>query len=376
MFFSSKKEYPANHEVKDDLGHHGDWCMISEEKGKAHLDEALKVLSKAHKSDEHRQSEMGKPHGDFSHNILGIGQTGWHMSFSPHDDQGGRYVPQSRIITKPKDWADETLLVPHEGLTWLLKEYRQAIGKLDRPDTPAWKCKNIQLFVQNFLLPMVVHHHHCEENIFFPFLRHRVKLPESMTTEHHDLVVLLGEMAKIDYAQMSPQDYAKKSIAITDKLFKLWTQHVENEETYIPGYLRENFTCTEGAVVEKIIGATLGPHGMAMMVPLIVYGMRNIWGGDKKANEFVHGNMPLPMRALYIHSWRPAFFKYVIGLLKSVDEPKDNFKAGVIGYPYGPKSTWWRVPMPNLRHHLDGAHETGKGGFGLHGKFLKRTNSA
>lgn len=293
-----------------------------------------------------------------SHKMLAHAQSGTSgMSFSPWNSHGGKYQPQSKVIPNPKDWADEAMLVPHEGLTWLLKQFRASLAKLvSQPGQPEWKAKNLFLFQRDFLIPMVVHHHHVEEYIYFPILRKRVELPESFTTEHADLVTMLEELLQNEFHTGTLEEKLTINLNGVDALMKLWIQHLENEERIVPGILREHFTCLEESIVEKVIGASLGQRGMAMLMPLILHAMGNVWGGPMKAKEFIHGNAPLPVRWVYSHLWRPAFEHVILGLVNSVNDDVDRFPKGVSGYPYGPVGTWKKslpVGVTNFRMHLE-----------------------
>ena len=62
--------------------------------------------------------------------------------------------PSSRVISEPKDWRDEALLVPHEAIRWWGRELSKVLDEFDpvSRSTCAWKTKILFDFFYGVLL--------------------------------------------------------------------------------------------------------------------------------------------------------------------------------------------------------------------------------
>merc|ERR1711998_120959 len=70
----------------------------------------------------------------------------------------------STVIREPKDWQDESLLIPHEPIRRMMKEADALIPLIDQ----VWKVQRFFCWYNDVFHFYVHHHHDAEEEIFFP----------------------------------------------------------------------------------------------------------------------------------------------------------------------------------------------------------------
>lgn len=251
-----------------------------------------------------------------------------YSSFSPFRASESTVI-LSKVITAPKDWCDEGLLIPHEALRQDLFAADEVLKCLKNDGTAAWKLANFFIWFREYHYPNVHHHHDAEELIYFPWMRSRVALPEKLAKDHD---FLIAQMDKIDslYTHGAELDAAATGELIA-ALQREWgtykefmVEHLAEEESVVPALLRENFTIEEeAAVIDKII-QSLGLTGNKLFLPLIIDAMQR-WGGERKVAEFKQ-NIPPPILFLLDYFWTPDYLNRQKLLLHSLKADEDPLK--------------------------------------------------
>lgn len=222
-----------------------------------------------------------------------------------------KYMITSIVISNPKDWADESILLPHELI-------RNAILKMettllsDNIDNTDWKLDYFHKWYNDYFYNFVKHHHNIEEEIYFPFLKTKADIPEKVVADHTELINQLDEIKDIyDF------DILKEKI---NKLKTSMFEHLAEEEQFIPEILRNNFTeDEEKEIVNKII-QSLGLKGNKMALPWIIDVMK-LWSSKKKIKD-LYNNLPCCIKIMYNCDWIYDYKKYNIGLLEAIKKNK------------------------------------------------------
>lgn len=91
----------------------------------------------------------------------------------------------------PKDWADITLLIPHEALRGELAKGCNSIDQLvsNNSSGSPWQVVYFCEWVVDFLLVAILDHHDNEESIFFPWIESRATCDsrERLASDHTTL---------------------------------------------------------------------------------------------------------------------------------------------------------------------------------------------
>lgn len=228
----------------------------------------------------------------------------------------------SIVITNPKDWAEESYLVPHEPLRWDLIECQRMLQEKNFDGTVPWKVD--AFFTWYAIFYEIVHHHHdTEETIFFPALKARAEIPDKVSKDHVGLVKMMEDIRNSKKYFDAARTTEEKKKAATD-LRNLWTtfkddmiEHLAEEERVLSSIMRKVMTEKEHqALIDKTL-STLGLSGNAMMLPWIIRSLR-VWKSDAEVEKFL-SVIPAPIRLLNKHFWTPAYEKNNWGLLHSIE---------------------------------------------------------
>jgi hemerythrin-like domain-containing protein len=236
-------------------------------------------------------------------------------------------APTSRVLKNPQGWEEEGILFPHEGIRFLMQELIDATDAMD--PLPAWKWQNLATWYQEYFYAVVHHHHDAEEQIYLPWIQTRASVPPKISADHPELMQTMDDLHDMfqtgaTLATHERTEHLAKVCVRVAAFVKNMQDHLAKEEEAIPLLLREGgFTQEEeGAVVEKII-QSLGLDGNKTALPPMLHALAS-WAGEEKAEEFVSGNLPGPIRFLYRHFWMKDFKHRHMGLLASVSKDVDT----------------------------------------------------
>ncbi|KXZ53171.1 hypothetical protein GPECTOR_7g1063 [Gonium pectorale] len=114
-------------------------------------------------------------------------------------------------------------------------------------------------------------HHDHEEEIFFPWMESRFKVPEKMGTDHKTIMSLLDKCRELTGSLKSSNNAEAQSVlsdlhTVFTQLRHLMRQHLEEEEIVGLPLLRKHFNAKELAKVEKKIIASMKPSDVAWVL--------------------------------------------------------------------------------------------------------------
>lgn len=127
----------------------------------------------------------------------------------------------SEIISTPKDWADRSILIPHEVIrhaTKTLLKFFDADAdenpheiKIESNETEninTQKFKKIKEWYEKNFYPFISHHHKIEEEIYFPFLATKCEIPKKLQNDHDHLMKQLDKIKNsTDFAEMKKHSH-------------------------------------------------------------------------------------------------------------------------------------------------------------------------
>lgn len=89
------------------------------------------------------------------------------------------------VDNPPIDWADISLLVPHEAIRREMTRMCLSINKLNESRGEAWQVVYFCEWFTDQFAAMVHEHHDNEEVIYFPWIATKVELPDKKLSEGH-----------------------------------------------------------------------------------------------------------------------------------------------------------------------------------------------
>ena len=228
------------------------------------------------------------------------------------------------VTNPPKDWADVSLLVPHETLRREMEFMVNGINKLNErihdetlQDWQAvWFCE----WIIDYFEPFVREHHDVEEEYYFPWIL--TKAPEipakQFSKSHEELMQLLDEIGtlcmdiitKNEITSTSSVFHCKESIEeLQRKIHKFvpeMKQHIMEEERDVPPLAKKYFTEQDEKreVMDKMM-KTVSLKQLRFMFPPALDTME-IWASNEYVLEF-RKKLPGPLVSLADNYWRPDF---------------------------------------------------------------------
>ncbi|CAJ1945200.1 unnamed protein product [Cylindrotheca closterium] len=164
----------------------------------------------------------------------------------------------------PKDWADASLLVPHEALRMEMNCMIQSVDKLSeltKSNTmQSWQVVYFCEWYLDVFAPFCHEHHDVEEKIYFPWLQTRADIPKKeLSKEHEEIVEILDELTSICKKIICKTGYDCKDeveeMRTKTNVFVLnMREHMAEEERDIPPLAKKVFTeAEEKKILNKII---------------------------------------------------------------------------------------------------------------------------
>jgi len=213
----------------------------------------------------------------------------------------------------PMGWYDVGLLIPHEAIRGECEAMKKSVLAMKEDYNEAKDWWRVLYFAQWYIevFSIVIHsHHENEEEIYFPWIAAKAKVPEKLTIDHKGLVNLLAQIESVckevdKKTGKGCQEEVKKLKELVPGFIDEMNTHLEEEETNIPALLRDNFTQEEEhETVQKILEKE-GLHGFQFFVPSIVMHMRK-WATDGFVDEFI-GSMPPPLQVQLQNEFIPDY---------------------------------------------------------------------
>lgn len=126
------------------------------------------------------------------------------------------------------------LLIPHEPMRRGLNDL---VDMIHSKHFEADVKNNMVIFkkwYKDIFYDFFYQHHKDEDDIYFPWLSQKVKIPKIFHSEHEDILTLMDEIK--DSTDI-------RSLRLNcKKLRRLTNLHLDTEEEFVPKFLKENFT--------------------------------------------------------------------------------------------------------------------------------------
>ena len=220
----------------------------------------------------------------------------------------------STTIPNPVDWADESILLPHELIRLAILRMETVLSPQKFGDYQDWKLNNFHQWYDNYFYKFVHHHHQIEEQLYFPFLAKKASIPEKMVADHQDLMTLLDDI-KSTYELNSLR---RKIQELKETMF----EHLAEEESFVPSILREHFTPDEEKQIVDQIIQSLGLSGNKMALPWIIDSLKT-WKKPEDVASF-YNSLPCFIRLLYNCNWKRDYLRNNLGLLESIENNRPS----------------------------------------------------
>lgn len=118
---------------------------------------------------------------------------------------------------RPNDWADISLLIPHEAIrrevTKACASADQLVANSAEGKLQAWQAALFCEWVMDWLLPAIRDHHDNEEDVYFPWIETRSPLcenREALASDHESLTRQMQEMELTCKASIDSQGATTK----------------------------------------------------------------------------------------------------------------------------------------------------------------------
>jgi len=235
----------------------------------------------------------------------------------------------------PTDWADLSLLIPHEPLREglsameesvqaLLNRTSAAAAKGDECDDAknedcSWRVVYFCEWVLDAFSPMIHTHHDNEEELYFPWIDTKANddpawveaRKDRYSADHEHLVQQLGDIEQVCRAMIQKRGQNCHSEIhrlhqMLPQFATIFREHLKEEEETVAPLLRKYFTQEEEEVVIQAIGRKDGvENGLKNYLCAILVSMRS-WTTPEYQDEFL-SSLPSPVRWLTNGYFLPDF---------------------------------------------------------------------
>ncbi|KAJ8600507.1 hypothetical protein CTAYLR_010066 [Chrysophaeum taylorii] len=217
--------------------------------------------------------------------------------------------PTSRVVRRPKDWAEELMLLPHEALRFWDELLLAAI---ERYAGEAWQTTLLFDFLENYWRPTVHKHMSVEDTILHPRLVKKlggdVEGLSFLAGAHR---VLLAGVDRISDFRPACERHEPRSIhAFKDHMFGIISDladHYAEEEKIYPGALRAAMSRRDHDRFLDDVVQAYGLDGSKRFLPCVVFAMHR-WKGQKGVDDFIATLQP-PIVFLLNYFWLPDFWQ-------------------------------------------------------------------
>jgi len=246
----------------------------------------------------------------------------------------------------PRDWADASLLVPHEALRMEMNCMIKSVDKLSElSKSNAMQSWQVVYFCEWYLdvfAPFCHEHHDVEEEIYFPWLQTRAKIPEKeLSKEHEELVEMLDGLASVCNKVISKFGYGCKEEVEelrkrTHDLVIDMKEHMAEEERDIPPLAKKVFTEADDKKIRNKIVRRSTPSDTRKFFPSILISISE-WGTPEYLSQF-RKEIPGPVLHVMEKYYRPDFETNIKPKRDApffLEEPILS-KRKCFGLPFGP----------------------------------------
>jgi hemerythrin-like domain-containing protein len=195
----------------------------------------------------------------------------------------------------PKDWADASLLVPHESLRREMQHMMDSSDKLVElakfNSMQPWQAIYFCEWYLDVFQPFVKEHHEVEEELYFTWLKTRADIPEKhLSKQHEELIEMLEEITYICRKIISKTGFQCKDEveALRTKMHKFameMKEHMMEEERDIPPLAKKFFTESEEKKILNKIMRRSRPSDIRKFLPSLLFSVSE-WSTPEYYMEF------------------------------------------------------------------------------------------
>jgi len=242
-------------------------------------------------------------------------------------------APQSRSLKKPHSREEKLLLLPHNGIRFLMDELLNAVRSMD--PSVQWKWENLDIWYDEYFYLTVQQHSDAEENIYLPWVQAtRAKIRMSGLTandreQQYPLPMKALDVTSEVIKAGRQADHSQKSgiqvqlCQVVEEMVSKMHDHLAEQEEIVPRLIKKA-GCTRAEqdtlMMETIQSLTFNSN--KVVLPIMVHALM-LSSGLEKAEAFVQ-NLPLPDRFLYTSSWAPDFQTRHQLLIRSVHKDETS----------------------------------------------------
>lgn len=239
-------------------------------------------------------------------------------------------APRRCILKKPHSREEKLLLLPHNGIRFLMNELLDAVQNMD--PSLDWKWDNLNTWYDEYFYLMVQQHQDAEENVYFPWLQGKlanVRMPAKFWAnpkerQHPAPMEALDVISEVIKAGRQADQSQKSGIQtrlcqVVEEMVDKMQNHLAEQEEIYPRLIKKA-GCTraeqDAFMMETIQSLTF--NGNKVVLPTMIHALE-LSSGEEKAASFVE-KLPKPDRFLYTSSWAPDFKARHQCLLRSVNK--------------------------------------------------------
>jgi hypothetical protein len=225
----------------------------------------------------------------------------------------------NRSLKNPQCQEEESILLPHNGIRFLMDELLDAVRNMDPKVN--WKWENLGIWYQEYFVSVVQNHQDTLRNIYLPWIQAKVKVPSNLTDDHV-MRQVLHEISELIKAGRQANPSQKSRIQthlceVVEEMVESMHDHLAEQEEIIPRLIHEaGFTQAEQADVTLKIMQSLDHSSSKVVLPTLVHALKRSAGLEKAAA--FEQSLPVQTRFLCTYFWVPDFQTRHQGLIQSV----------------------------------------------------------
>mmetsp|Transcript_20404 Transcript_20404/g.30278 ORF Transcript_20404/g.30278 Transcript_20404/m.30278 type:complete len:361 (+) Transcript_20404:169-1251(+) len=243
----------------------------------------------------------------------------------------------------PEDWCDLAFLLPHEAIRREMTAMYDSIEALfvastsenksnnrsrlqNNDDDDSWKVLYFAEWFVDVFIPIIQCHHGDEEELYFPWIKTKVKqLPPILHNGHDDITNLMGKIGNIcdliiekeGLWHLCQQEIQELHDQVVPDLCFTLSAHLQSEEELLPPLLRQSFTEEEHQGIMQKLSQREGLSGARLFLPSVVMALEE-WAKPEFVST-LYDQMPAAVRYLMREYYLPDY-KYCVVPMR--DAPK------------------------------------------------------
>lgn len=254
---------------------------------------------------------------------------------------GGKRVVTSSAFPYPLEGFEEQQVLPHEPFRRSVLEVDYHLTRLadaavaearaggETTSEPgagaeARRTKTLNFFswLHSRFRPTLLAHHAAEDALFFPWVRARHSVPDSIEADHALLSELLAEMAAMAPAEADSTQQVDAALAAVSEAWAafravLFTHFTEEELLALA--VKDAHTPDEAAAMSaRLRERRLAAGGLRRLeLPMVAEAMIE-WAGRERYDEWRRAELPRHVRLALDYLWMPAHVVWHDGFLQSL----------------------------------------------------------